>query len=76
MSGQPVTPTVLTSALALFHEKVLAPDVQRMIEESEGRLRDDVQGFHDSILKRLGDLETEYAAIKVGLARVERRQRR
>jgi hypothetical protein len=76
MSEQPVTLSILTSALAQFHEKVLAPDWRRMIEESEGRLRDDMQGFHDSILKRLGNLEAEYAAIKIGLARVEKRQRR
>ena len=76
MSDQPVTLSVLTSALARFHEKVLAPDMRRMIEESETRLRVDMQGFHDSILKRLGDLETEYAAIKIGLARVEKRPRR
>lgn len=75
MSDQPVTLSVLTSALARFHETVLAPDMRRMIEESETRLRVDMQGFHDSILKRLGDLETEYAAIKIGLERVEKRQR-
>lgn len=76
MSDQPVTLSVLTSALAGFHEKVLRPDMRRMIEESETRLRVDMQGFHDSILKRLGDLDTEYAAIKIGLERVEKRRRR
>jgi chromosome segregation ATPase len=77
MSDQPVTRSVLTSVLtatlAKFHEEILAPDVRRIVQESEARLRNEIQGFHDSILKKLGDLETESAAIKIGLKRVEER---
>jgi hypothetical protein len=56
---------------------VIVPDIQRIVGDavsgSEGRLRNEMQGFHDSILKKLGDLETESAAIKIGLKRVEER---
>src|SRR4051812_3722644 len=77
MSDQPVTrsvlASVLTSALAKFHEEIIAPDVRRIVQESKPRLPNDMQGFHDSILKKLGDIETESAAIKIGLKRVEER---
>jgi chromosome segregation ATPase len=77
MSDQPVTRSVLSSVLAAtlakFHEDIIAPDVRRIVQESESRLRNEMQGFHDSILKKLGDLETESAAIKIGLKRVEDR---
>ena len=73
MSDQLVTLSVLTSALAKFHEEIVGPDIRRIVQESEARLRNDMQGFHDSILKKLGDLETESAAIKIGLERVEDR---
>jgi chromosome segregation ATPase len=73
MSDQPVTLAVL----AKFHRDVIVPDIQRIVGDavsaSEGRLRNEMQGFHDSILKKLGDLETESAAIKIGLKRVEER---
>jgi archaellum component FlaC len=81
MSDQPVTrsvlTSVLTSTLAKFHQEVIVPDIQRIVGDavsgSEARLRNEMQGFHDSILKKLGDLETESAAIKIGLKRVEDR---
>ena len=66
MSDQLVTLSVLTSALVKFHEEIIAPDVRRIVQESEARLRNETQGFHDSILKKLVDLETESAAIKIG----------
>jgi len=81
MSDQPVTrsilTSVLTSTLAKFHQDVILPDIERIVGDavsgSEARLRNGMQGFHDSILKKLGDLETESAAIKIGLKRVEER---
>jgi chromosome segregation ATPase len=77
MSDQPLTVGALAGALAKFHRDVIAPDIQRIVGDavsgSEGRLRNEMQGFHDSILKKLGDLETESAAIKIGLKRVEER---
>jgi chromosome segregation ATPase len=77
MSDQPLTVGALADALAKFHRDVIAPDIQRIVGDAvsgaEGRLRNEMQGFHDSILKKLGDLETESAAIKIGLKRVEER---
>src|SRR5882672_2177961 len=77
MSDQPLTVGSLAGALAKFHREVIVPDIQRIVGDvvsgSEGRLRNEMQGFHDSILKKLGDLETESAAIKIGLKRVEER---
>ena len=73
MSDQPVTLAVL----AKFHREVIVPDIQRIVGDavsaSEARLRSEMQGFRDSILKNLADLETESAAIKIGLKRVEDR---
>jgi chromosome segregation ATPase len=66
-------PTIPLSVLTKFHKDVIVPDIRRIVEESEGRLRNEMQGFHDSILKRLGDLETESQAIKTGLKRLEER---
>jgi hypothetical protein len=73
MSEQAVTFAVL----AKFHHEVIVPDIQRIVGGAvsgfEGRLRSDMQRFHDSILKKLGGLETESAAIRIGLTRVEDR---
>lgn len=70
-------PTIPLSVLAKFHREVIVPDIQRIVGDavsgSEGRLRNEMQGFHDSIVKSLGDLETESVAIKLGLMRLEER---
>src|SRR5262249_11031654 len=73
MSDQPLTVGALAGALATFHREVLRPDIQRIVGDAEGRLRDEMQTFHDSLLTKLDRLETEYAAIKAALARVEER---
>ena len=73
MSGQPLTVGALAGALATFHREVLLPDMQRIVGESEKRLRDEMNTMEDAILTRLRNLETEYAAIKIGLKRVEDR---
>jgi hypothetical protein len=52
MSDQPVTLAVL----AKFHREVILPDVQRIVEESERRLRDEMHGLQDAVLTRLGNL--------------------
>ncbi len=71
--SEPITLAVLGK----FHRDVIVPDIQRIVGDavsaSEGRLRNEMQAFHDSILKKLGDLETESAAIKIGLKRVKDR---
>src|SRR5688572_10986482 len=73
MSDQPLTVGLLATTLAEFHREVIVPDIQRIVRESESRLRNDMQGFHDEILHRLVKLESEYHLLTVGLARVENR---
>ena len=76
MSDQPVTLAVLTTALVQFHREIVLPDLQKVVEASEGRLRNEMHGLHDSLLQKLAKLETEYEFLKVGLARVEGRLER
>src|SRR5688500_638780 len=73
MSDQPLTLGVLAQALVEFHRDVIAPDMQRIVRDSESRLRNEMQTFHDEILHRLVKLESEYHLLTVGLARVENR---
>ena len=72
MSDQPITLAVL----AQFHREVILPDIQKVVEASEGRLRNEMYGLHDSVLQKLAKLETEYEALKAGLGRVEDRLER
>ena len=67
MSDQPITLAVL----AQFHREIILPDIQKVVEASEGRLRNEMYGLHDSVLQKLATLETEYEALKAGLGRVE-----
>jgi predicted nucleic acid-binding Zn-ribbon protein len=69
MSDQPLTLAVL----AQFHRQVILPDIERIVEASEHRLRDEMHGLHDFVLERLDRLEVEYEAIKAGLVRIEAR---
>ena len=63
----------LATVLARFHREVLLPDVQRIVTESEGRLRDEMHGLFDGLSKRLDRLETEYHMLVAGLKSVEGR---
>ena len=71
MSDQPVTLAVLTRALTVFHRDVILPDLQRVVSESESRLRNEMYTLHDSVLKKFDRLETEYASITIALERLE-----
>jgi len=72
MSEQPITLAVLAD----FHRQVILPDIQRVVAESEGRLRNEMHTLHDFVLHKLDKLETEYEALKAGLGRVEEDQKR
>ncbi len=52
-ADQPVTVGVLTATLAKFHREVFLPDFQRIVGDSEKRLRDEMYTLHDVVLKRL-----------------------
>jgi chromosome segregation ATPase len=69
MSDQPLTLAVL----AQFHRDVLTPEIERIVQASERRLRDEMHTLHDATLVRFERLEAENAAIKLGLVRVEER---
>jgi len=69
MSDQPLT----LGVLAQFHRDIIVPDIQRIVSESESRLRNEMRTFHDEILHRLTKLESEYHLLTIGLARVEGR---
>ncbi len=63
----------LAEVLAGFHRDVLLPDVQRVVADSERRLRDEMHGLFDAQAKHLDGLETEYQMIVAALRRVEAR---
>ena len=71
MSDRPLTVSALASALDKFHREVLQPDMDRIVGEAEHRLRDEIHTLHHSTLTRFDRLETEYAAIKIALKRIE-----
>jgi polyhydroxyalkanoate synthesis regulator phasin len=63
----------LAAVLAKFHREVLLPDVERIVQASEHRLRDEVHSLFDSLSKRIERLETEYHMIVASLKRIEER---
>ncbi len=67
MPDDPITLATLTQ----FHREVLLPDVQRIVAESEHRLRDEMHAGFDAVYQRLDRLETEYHMLVAGLKRVE-----
>lgn len=73
MSDQPITLAVLTTALVQFHRDVILPDLHKVVEASEGRLRNEMYGLHDSVLQNFARLETEYVFLKVAVSRLEER---
>ena len=73
MSDQPLT----LSVLAKFHREVIAPDIERIVGDavsgSEKRLSDEIAQVWDALFSTRERLETEYLAIRSGIARVEER---
>ncbi len=63
----------LAEVLARFHRDVLLPDIQKVVGESELRLRDEMHALLDAQANRLDRLETEYQMIVAGLRRIEAR---
>jgi predicted nucleic acid-binding Zn-ribbon protein len=63
----------LVQVLTRFHRDVLRPDVERIVGESERRLRDEMHAIFDGLAQRLDRLETEYQMLVAGLRRVEER---
>jgi hypothetical protein len=63
MSDAPLTVGALAGALTRFHREVLLPDIQRVVGDAVGA----------SEGRQLDRLETESAATKIGLKRLEER---
>ena len=55
--------------LTKFHREIVLPDIQRIVGESEQRLRNEIHNAFDT----LAQLETEYQMLVAGLKRVEER---
>jgi predicted nuclease with TOPRIM domain len=72
MSEEPIT----FAQLVQYHREVMLPDVQRIVEDSERRLRDEMHGLFDALAQRLDRLEAEYQMLVAGLRRDEERLER
>ena len=63
----------LVQVLASFHREVVLPDMERVVQESERRLRNEMHGLTDGLAARMKHLETELGTALSGLKRVEER---
>jgi predicted nucleic acid-binding Zn-ribbon protein len=63
----------LVQVLTKFHREIVVPDIERIVGETERRLRDEMHAGFDALSQRLDRLETEYHMLVVGLKRVEER---
>jgi len=63
----------LVTVFARFHREVLLPDMQRLIGDAVGGLRQEMNAHFDAIYQRLDRLETEYQMIVAGMKRIEER---
>lgn len=59
--------------LAQFHREVILPDVQRIVDEAVGTLRNDMYSHFDAIYVRFDRLESEYYALKSWMSRLDER---
>lgn len=50
----------LIPILTRFHRDVVLPDIQRVVGQAVGELREEMNAHFDAIYKRFGRLETEY----------------
>ena len=66
----------LVRVLTTFHREVLLPDVERIVQASETRVRVEMHGVADGLAARMKDLETELHMALSGLKRVEERLER
>ncbi len=63
----------LIPILTRFHREMVVPDIQRIVEGSERRLRDEMHAGFDALAQRLEKLETEFPMLVSGIKRVEER---
>ncbi len=64
---------ITLSVLAKFHREVILPDIERVVGDAAGGLRDEMHTLFDALAQRLDRLETEYHMLVAGVRRVEER---
>ncbi len=52
----------LLSVLTTFHREIMLPDVERTVQDSERRVREEALSHYDALYKRFDRLEVEYQA--------------
>jgi len=49
----------LVQVLTKFHQEIVVPDIQRIVNSSEQRLRDEMHALFDALAHQLQELKTE-----------------
>lgn len=57
----------LIPILTRFHREILLPDVKRVVEASEQRLRDEMQTGLDSVARELAGLQEQVRTLEARL---------
>lgn len=59
--------------LTQFHREVILPDVQRIVDEAYGKLRNEMYTQFDGVYMRFDRMESEYYALKSWMSRLDER---
>lgn len=59
--------------LTRFHREVALPDVQRIVDQAVGTLRNEMNTHFDGVYVRFDRLESEYYALKSWMSRLDER---
>jgi chromosome segregation ATPase len=59
--------------LAQFHREVILPDVQRIVDDVYGKLRNEMYTQFDGVYVRFDRMESEYYALKSWMSRLDER---
>src|SRR5258708_40256272 len=59
--------------LTQFHREVILPDVQRIVDDAYGKLRNEMYTQFDGVYMRFDRLESEYYALKSWMSRLDER---
>lgn len=63
----------LYNVLMRFHREVVLPDIERTVDSRLTPFREEMLANFDALLKRLERPESEYAALRAAVQRVEAR---
>jgi chromosome segregation ATPase len=59
--------------LTQFHREVILPDVQRIVDDAYGKLRNEMYTQFDGVYMRFDRMESEYYALKSWMSRLDER---